>query len=124
MKKAVPSVAGEFASVRLGDGRLHRRVNQVVERLCRAPDLGFPRALKTEKEAEGFYRLLGNRRGRDDLPVASHAKETVGRMAAGGTVRVIHDTTEVAFGGDPTSRKGLGRLRSKDEQGFFAPVAF
>jgi hypothetical protein len=45
-------------------------------------------------------------------------------MSAGATVRVIHDTTELAFGGDPASREGLGRLRSKDEQGFFAHVAF
>jgi len=124
MKKSVPSVAGEFASVRLGDRRLQRRVGQVVERLRRAPDLGFPRALKTEKETEGFYRLVANRRVRYDRLVESHARETVGRMVAGATVRVIHDTTELAFGGDPSSREGLGRLRSKEEQGFFAHVAF
>lgn len=124
MKKAVPSVAGEFAQVKLGDGRLQRRVAQVVERLCRAPDLGFPRALKTEKETEGFYRLLSNPRVRYDRLVESHARETLGRMAADATVRVIHDTTELAFGGDPASREGLGRLRSKGEQGFFAHVAF
>src|SRR5688500_12614947 len=106
MKKSVPSVAGEFASVRLGQRRLHRRVGQVAERLRRAPDLGFPRALKTEKETEGFYRLVANRRVRYGRLVESHARETVGRMVAGTTVRVIHDTTELAFGGDPSSREG------------------
>ena len=125
MRRSVPSVAREFASVQLGDGRLHRRVGQVVERLCKAPDLGFPRALKTEKETEGFYRLVANRRVRYGSLVEPHARETLGRMASGATVRVIHDTTELAFGGDPASREGLGRLRSKkDEQGFFAHVAF
>jgi hypothetical protein len=123
MKKALASVGGEFAQLRLGDVRLHQRVSQVVERLRLAPDLGFPRALKTEKETEGFYRLVTNHRVRYDLLVESHAKETVGRMARDETVRIIHDTTELAFGGDPASREGLGRLRGKDEQGFFAHIA-
>jgi len=79
--------------------------------------------MKTEKETEGFYRLLGNPRVRYDRLVEAHARETVGRMPAGGTVRVIHDTTEMAFGGNPGSREGLGRLRSKDEHGFLAHVA-
>jgi Transposase DNA-binding/Transposase DDE domain len=124
MKKFVPSVSAEFASVKLGDVRLRRRVSLVVERLCKAPGLGFPRALKTESETEGFYRLVTNRRVSYDVLVESHARQTLGRMPAGGTVRVIHDTTEVAFGGEPASREGLGRLRTKDAQGFFAHIAF
>ena len=123
MKTCVPSVAGEFASVKLADARLHRRIRQVMEKLCRAPDLGFPRAMKSERETEGFYRLVGNARVRYDRLVEAHARETVGRMQPGATVRVIHDTTELSFGGNPSSRQGLGRLRSDAEQGFFAHVA-
>jgi hypothetical protein len=44
-------------------------------------------------------------------------------MPAGGTVRVIHDTTAVAFAGNPGSREWLGRLRSKDQQRFVAHVS-
>jgi hypothetical protein len=123
MKKTLPSVAEEFASVRLGDERLRRRVRQVVERLRRAPDVGFPRALKTEQETEGFYRLLANPRVSYDVLVESHARETLRRVPVHGVFRVIHDTTEVSFGGNPASREGLGRLRSSSQQGFFAHVA-
>ena len=124
MKKSLPSVVKEFASARLGDVRLRERVGQVMERLWRAPDVGFPRAMKTDKEIEGFYRFVGNARVRYDRLVEAHARETVGRMPGGGTVRVIHDTTEAGFGGNPGSREGLGRLRSKDEQGFLAHISF
>jgi hypothetical protein len=89
-----------------------------------APDLGFPRALKTEKETEGFYRLLANPKVKYGGLVEAHAVQTVGRMHEGSTVRVIHDTTELSFGGDPESREGLGRLRSGEERGFYAHVAF
>lgn len=124
MKRRVPSVAAEFRSAELGDDRLRRRVSLVVDRLRLAPDLGFPRALKTERETEGFYRLVANPRVSYARLVDAHARETVGRMPSGATVRVIHDTTELVFGGDPESREGLGRLRGKEGHGFLAHVAF
>jgi hypothetical protein len=124
MGNPVSSIAREFASLKLGDGRLNERVHRVMERLCLAPDLGFPRALKTEKETEGFYRLLANPKVRYGMLVEAHARQTVGRMQQGSTVRIIHDTTELSFGGDSDSREGLGRLRSEGKRGFYAHVAF
>lgn len=124
MGNPVPSVASEFAFLRVGDGRLGRRVRQVVDRLCLAPDLGFPRALKTEKETEGFYRLLANAKVSYGRLVEAHAGQTVDRMQEGSTIRVIHDTTELCFGGDPESREGLGRLRSEGKHGFYLHAAF
>lgn len=124
-KQALPGVMGvgdEFARLAV-DPRLGRRLRMVVTRLAKAPDLGFPRALVTERECEGFYRLLANRRLTYAALVDAHARQTVGRMSAGTTVRVIHDTTELSFGGD-SERKGLGRTRTENsEQGFFAHVS-
>jgi hypothetical protein len=98
-------------------------VEKVVDRLSAAPDLGFPRALRTEAESEAFYRLLNNRRLTYGALVGVHANETVGRMTAGSTVRVIHDTSEFTFGGEHP-REGLGRTRTANSaHGFYAHVA-
>lgn len=125
MKKSTlfgPSVVDEFARVPL-EARLRKRLRLVVERLSKAPDRGFPQALQTTREREGFYRLLSNGRLKYRSLVKAHAEETVGRMTAGATVRVIHDTTEFSFSGEH-EREGLGRLRTENSaQGFFAHVA-
>src|SRR5688572_12723768 len=96
----VPSVAGEFEKVQLGDARLARRVQTAAARLSSAPDLGFPRALTTEREAEGFYRLLSNERVHYGALVKAHALETRARIGEGEVFRVIHDTTEFTFDGE------------------------
>jgi hypothetical protein len=122
-QSGVASVAGEFAQVQLGDVRLRRRVQAAVARLSLAPDLGFPRALDTEREAEGFYRLLNNDRVHYGALVKAHALETRARIGEGETLRVIHDTTEFKFDGE-VEREGLGRMRAgSGSQGFLAHVA-
>ena len=79
--------------------------------------------MKTEREAEGLYRLLANPRVNYRGLVASHAEKTVERMAPGSTVRVVHDTTELKFSGE-SERAGLSRRSSTStEQVFFAHVA-
>jgi hypothetical protein len=124
MKTSVPSVAAEFAGLKLGDSRLRERVQSSVARLSAAPDLGFPRALGTEKATEGFYRLLTNSKVKYGRLVEAHAQQTIARMRQGSTVRVIHDTTEFSFSGETASRDGLGRLHGERNQGFLAHVAF
>jgi hypothetical protein len=121
---AVPSVAGEFACAKLGDLRLCARVARVAERLSAAPADGFPSSLKTEAEAEGFYRLLRNPRVNYRSLVRAHVDQTVQRMQPGATIIVPHDTTEFQFTGDPGSREGLGQARSgNSSHGFFAHVS-
>lgn len=124
MSNGVPSVAGEFAGAVLGDSRLVRRACSAVDLLSVAPDLGFPRAMRSEKESEGFYRFLRNPKVHYGLLVDAHAEQTVDRTAPGSTIRVIHDTTEFSFSNEAESREGLGRLRSGDsKQGFLAHVS-
>src|SRR5215213_857194 len=121
---SVPSVASEFRSAQLGDRRLCTRVAQVADRLSAAPADGFPRSLKTEAEAEGFYRLLRNRRVNYGLLVKAHVEQTVERMQQGSTILVPHDTTGFQFPGEPGSREGLGQARSSNSShGFFAHVS-
>jgi hypothetical protein len=118
----VPSVAGEFDRVELGDVRLRRRLQAAAARLSESPDLGFPRALKTERESEGFYRLLNNDRVGYRALVKAHALASRDRIDEGEVFRVIHDTTELSFGGE-VEREGLGSARGGGDQSFFAHVA-
>ena len=122
-REGVASVAGEFARAQLGDARLVKRLQTSAARLSASPDLGFPRAHHTERESEGFYRLLSNDRVHYRALVKSHALQTRDRIGEREAFRVIHDTTEFTFDGE-AEREGLGRTRSATgDQGFFAHVA-
>jgi hypothetical protein len=121
---AASSVQKEFEGLKVVDARLRRRVCAVVAKLSAAPDVSFPRSLETVAAREAFYRLLSNPRVSYRHLVASHAEQTVERMVEGEKVLVIHDTTEMAFGGTPGSRRGLGHARSSaSKPGFFSHVS-
>lgn len=120
--QGVPSVAAEFERVELGDVRLRRRLQAAAVRLSASPDLGFPRALKTDHEAEGYYRLLSNDRVHYRALVKAHAEASKARIPEGEVFRVLHDTTEFTFRGD-SEREGLGHARGGGAQSFFAHVA-
>jgi hypothetical protein len=110
----------EFRKAELGDPRLVERAASIVQCLELAPSVGFPQALRSRGATEAFYRFLRNPRVRYRALMQAHALETVGRMQQGSTVRVVHDTTELSFGGQ-IGREGLGRMHSKTlGQGFFA----
>jgi len=100
------TVVDEVAGVELGDGRLNYRTRRVAGALAKDPELGFPEALATEAELEGFYRLLRNEKVTAEKLLAPHAKATVGMLIEHGTALVIHDSTELRFGGQ--GREGLG----------------
>src|SRR5262245_40957100 len=115
----IPSVVDEFATVQLGDERLHKRLRAVVARLSAAPGESFPGALKTDAELEGFYRLLANKRVSYGALVKAHREQTVTRALGHDTVRAVHDTTLVAFD-SKAERRGLGPLHGDHTQGFLA----
>ena len=100
-------VAKEFAAADLGDKRRERRVRSIAAAVAAKPATPFPRALATEGDLEGFYRLVRNEAVSFDDLLTPHVAATVGRMTGGGEVLAVHDTTQFAFGG---TRRGLGRL--------------
>jgi hypothetical protein len=118
----VPTVVSEFATLSLGDARLHERTRRVVDRLCSCPAAGFPQSMTTEAELEGFYRLVGNERVSYAALMQPHIEQTVRRCANQRTARAVHDTTEVSFPAGGV-REGLGPLGAgRDSQGFFAHI--
>jgi len=100
------AVEEEVAAVELGDERLNFRARRIAKRIGSEPGLGFPQALATEAELEGFYRFVGNEKVTAQAILDPHVQATVARAEEHGTVLVVHDTTEFRFGG--RGREGLG----------------
>ena len=114
-------VAFEVAGAELGDERLSKRLDKIVGALQERPDAGFPKALVTEAELEGFYRFLSNDKVSFEALHRPHVQATLGRMGDHETVLVAHDTTEFRFSGE-VKREGLGPVK-KAGQGFFGHFA-
>src|SRR5512133_524680 len=118
----VPSVADEFRHADLGDHRREERLRTVAEAWSAAPDRCVPSASQSSAMAEATYRLLNNPAVTHGAIVEAHALKTCERVARAGSAIVIHDTSEFAYHGE-VKREGLGRLRTKGDQGFLAHTA-
>lgn len=116
------SIADEFAEAELGDVRRTRRLQRIAERVMEAPRVGFPQMVNDDSELEGLYRFFGSENiGFDDV-LKPHVDATLRRMRSQeGPVLVIHDTTDLKFGGTRV-REGLGTTYGK-QQGFLIHVA-
>jgi hypothetical protein len=119
---ASPSVfAREFAAVSLGDRRREQRLLRIAE-LCRAaPGDSFPDLAPTTADLTALYRFVGSPAVTLQAILEPHSQQSAIRCADARRVLVVHDTTELSFSGD--SRRNLGRLRRRDDQGFLAHVA-
>jgi Transposase DNA-binding/Transposase DDE domain len=107
-------VVGEFVGADLGDARLGSRLGAIVTRLAAAPDVGFPQALASGADLEGFYRFIRNEAVTPEALLKPHVDATVSRLSKHAEVLAVHDTSEFRFGG---SREDLGRL-TKSGHGF------
>ena len=115
------SPCSEFERAELKDGRLTARLCRVVEALSVNPAASFPKAMPSEAELEGVYRLVRNEKVTFDRVVSPHVAATVERASAHETVLVLHDTTEFRFKGE-THRSGLGRV-GQCGQGFLGHLS-
>ena len=100
----------EFAGIDLGDKRLDRRAEAVVEKLTRCPSASFPKLMVTSSEQEALYRFLRNEKVTLRGLIEPHCAATALRAKQWDVVVVAHDSTEIAFKGE--SRSDLYELRS------------
>src|SRR6188768_311547 len=106
--RRVQAVFEDLSGIDLGDERLDDRAGQIVRRLAVKPAVGFPQALATSAELEGFYRFLGNEKASAAGILKPHAEATIERIIEHRTALAVHDTTVFRFGG--SGRDGLGEL--------------
>ena len=88
----------ELSGCRLGDGRLDRRLYQLVERM----DAGFgetiPLACQDWASTKEAYRFFSNERVSEEEILRGHFEATRLRFAAtDGPILVLHDTTEFSW---------------------------
>ena len=123
-EESIATVIDEFQEVELGDERLRKRVAQTAKSLAASPDKSFPRAMVSDAETEGFYRLMVNPRVSGQELLQPHFKATLERAKSAaalgdGTALCMHDTTSFSYQGE---RSGLGPISGKG-QGYLAHVA-
>jgi hypothetical protein len=120
MEKRGARARQEVAGADLGDKRLERRLEALVEMMGAAPDQSFPEVCgDSDAMLEATYRFLSNEAVEHEALLAPHYASTASRLEGLDEVLVVHDTTEFRFEGD---REGLGRLQ-QDLQGFMGHFA-
>jgi len=122
-EQQVTNIRREFdGATGLGDRRRESRLVELAERMRRAPEQSFPDLARTQADLTALYRFLNSESVTADAIMEPHRKQTALRCAEVGRVLVIHDTSEIKFSGTKR-RNGLGRLRSRNDQGFLLHCA-
>ena len=88
----------ELAGGAFADARLGERLRTLVERIGGAVGASLPLACQEWASTKAAYRFFSNERVDEEMILAGHFRATRDRFAAaGGTVLVLHDTTEFTF---------------------------
>lgn len=118
------SILDELETIDLGDKRLNRRSQRVLESLARDPQGSVNAACQGWAETHAAYRLFDNERTVPEKILAPHAEATRRRIAEQETVLLVQDTTELDYSDHPPD--GAGLLHREDRRGFYdhSHVAF
>lgn len=112
------ALAPELTSIDLGDRRLDRRAQRMLEILGNKPTLSIPAACGGWGETRAAYRLFNHPAVTAEAVLAPHVACTEGRLREHPRVLCIQDTTEL----DYTTKKGiagLGPLNYETRRGMY-----
>lgn len=115
--RLIENLAEEMGSADLGDLRRSKRLAAMVGKIAEGPDRSFPDIFTDPAELAAAYRFFSNPEVGHEPILAAHVLGTLRRAKQRARVLVVHDSTEMNFGGE-SEREGLGRLRTKG-QGFY-----
>ena len=88
----------ELAGYRLGDGRLDRRLRQLVEQMEAGFGESIPLACQDWANTKAAYRFFSNDRVSEEDILRGHFDATQRRfVASDGPILVLHDTTEFSW---------------------------
>lgn len=104
----------------LGDTRLNRRCESIINYLIDNPHATIPKAFGNWKNTKGVYRFLSNEKIKtEDIRKAMYAK-TISNIEKSDSLLLAHqDSTELNFNGLQET-EGLGYLSSDYLQGMYA----
>ena len=88
----------ELSGCRLGDGRLDRRLRQLVEQMEAGFGESIPLACQDWANTKAAYRFFSNDRVSEEDILRGHFDGTRRRFAASdGPILILHDTTEFSW---------------------------
>jgi hypothetical protein len=116
--RLMDEIRSEADGCDLGDQRLNKRYQLLLERLGGQPQLSIPAACRGEAEVDAAYRFFDHAKVKPAKLLAPHQAATVQRMAAQATVLVVQDTTEIDL--TRPERVVGGPLADQRHFGFFS----
>ena len=115
---SVGTLASELTDIDLGDQRLNRRAQGVLDALGAKPTVSIPAACGGWAETKATYRLLDHPEVTGDAILAPHIACTEERLRAYPRVLCIQDTTELDYT-DKKGIDGLGPLNYESRWGLY-----
>jgi hypothetical protein len=94
---AIARMLEDLSRADLGDPRRVGRAQAILARLAAKPSASLPKAMVTDAELEGAYRLFSNDRVAFEHLFDAHAFGTAERARGSEVVLAIHDTTNCMF---------------------------
>ena len=99
----------EFASAKLGDERLNKRLLIIARDFYGAPTSNIPQASRNRAKAKAAYRFFGNQDVTMEKILGAHYEATKVRMAQEPIVLAVQDSTSLNYAGHPQT-EGLGPI--------------
>lgn len=109
-------VESELATLDLGDKRRNRRCMTTVQAFWNTPDASIPEASRSPAELQGIYGLLSAETTDAEMIRQAHADAVVERVRGCKEIRVLHDSSELAFN-TLRATEGLGPLSGPYSRG-------
>ena len=113
------ALAAELADIQLGDRRLNRRAQRLVETLGAKPTLSIPGACNGWDATRAAYRLFDHAAVSADAVLAPHIACTEARLRTHPRVLCIQDTTELDYTKKKDVITGLGPLNLESRWGMY-----
>lgn len=113
-------VSEEMAGVELGDQRLHKRIEGMLQARWQRPTQSFWRSFENLKEGKRAFEFIENPRPEIQFEslLAPHQQQTARRMAAEKVVLLAQDTTGLSYN-SLEQTQGLGSLGEEGSRGLF-----
>jgi hypothetical protein len=113
-------IADELDGIDLGDKRLNRRSNRVIEALAADPEASINAACEGWGDTLAAYRFFNNEAVSPEQILLPHRAATQRRMAEQPVVLIVQDTTELDYTAHPA--KDAGCLNAVDRLGLYLHV--
>lgn len=110
-------IVAELEGINLGDKRLNKRSERIIEALAADPEASINAACDSWGDTIAAYRLFDNKAVQPMQILQPHIKATEGRMREHPVVLVVQDTTELDFSAHPP--KDAGCLNKENRFGIY-----